>query len=124
MIRFETKHYRECALCRERTTERSVGDTLHRAIIISFVVGIVDMIVVVFVNKYISDLWLRWLIDMILGGFCGWQLGLMWKRMYKRIYARIEAVYYDIQILSDRIDELQDEKEDNEDYELVGDRDD
>ena len=121
MRTFDTAAYREVANCREYVMGTEMSKHVYRAIVVSFLTGALDVAILKLIGTFLKhNMWLYLLICILLGGVVGYLLFLLWKKIDKEIKHRTKQVYWDIETLTWKIEALQEEQEEKEDFELVG----
>lgn len=125
---FKTIGYRKCSECRRERNIELTGKLCHILTLGGFFIGVIDMLILRIVREHIGNDWMAFIIFCVcLGGICGFGLAKLYCYVTKRINERFCQEYFDIRILTDKIEELQVEKaieETGEDFELVGEKDD
>ena len=120
---FETSLYRECNKSRTEANIEIAEHTIHLATILAFVLGALDCLFVWLVKHNIDGAWQLPLI-IIFGAICGGLLARLWVVTIRTIRTAYRNYMYDIELLTQKLDAMQNDEEPEEDYELVGDRDD
>ena len=118
----DTATYRECSKIREYCMSNVIGSYIQRGIITGFLVGTIDIVLVTLITRNVADMAARILIGIIAGIFSGFILYKLWNHLYIKTAKKLKEIYWDVEILTSKIEALQEQEENKEDYELVGEK--
>lgn len=109
---FETSIYRECCKHRFDNASKRIQKGLFNLVLMSFGTAVLCMLLIARQTNF----WLT-TIPCVLWAI---NLGLIWNSKCTQIIAEFRQLYWDVRILTDKIEQMQDNIGDGEDYELVG----
>ena len=120
---FETSIYREC---NNQKTEANIKNAEHKiylATVRAFFLGMLDCLLVGLLKSNFNGA-VSILLAIVCGAVCGGLLAWIWIATIRTIRGTYREYSHEIYMLTQKLDAMQNQEEPEEDYELVGDRDD